>query len=227
MKSPGARHTFELVGTALAESDAGPHDDADRIAAVGDPSIARASGGDRARALSTIVSAFVRDPVERWLFPDPEQYEARFPEFVGAFAGEAFERQTVWVLGGFRAVALWLGPGVTADEAAIVAVLTEAVAPEKHDDMFSVLELMDRAHPEFAHWYLPWLGVELGAQGCGLGGLLLEHGLRMVDESHLPAYLETPNPRTVRFYERRGFEVSAESQAGACPPVISMLRGAR
>ena len=194
---------------------------------MGDPSIARASGGDRARALSTIVSAFVRDPVERWLFPDPEQYEARFPEFVGAFAGEAFERQTVWVLGGFRAVALWLGPGVTADEAAIVAVLTEAVAPEKHDDMFSVLELMDRAHPEFAHWYLPWLGVELGAQGCGLGGLLLEHGLRMVDESHLPAYLETPNPRTVRFYERRGFEVSAESQAGACPPVISMLRGAR
>jgi hypothetical protein len=29
-----------------------------------------ASGSDRARAVSTIVSAFRADPVERWLFPE-------------------------------------------------------------------------------------------------------------------------------------------------------------
>jgi hypothetical protein len=49
----------------------------------------------------------------------------------------------------------------------------------------------------------------------------------MVDASHLPAYLETPNPRTVPFYERHGFEVTAVSQAGTCPPVTSMLRESR
>jgi ribosomal protein S18 acetylase RimI-like enzyme len=111
-----------------------------------------------------------------------------------------------------------------ADDTAIVAVLADAVASEKHEDMFSILEQMDRAHPEFAHWYLAWLGVELDSQGLGLGGQLLEHGLRIVDQTHLPAYLETPNPRTVSFYERYGFGVTAESRAGTCPPVISMFR---
>jgi hypothetical protein len=48
--------------------------------------------------------------------------------------------------------------------------------------------------------------------------------LGVVDASHLPAYLETPNPRNISFYERHGFEVTCETQAGACPPVMFMLR---
>jgi hypothetical protein len=43
----------------------------------------------------------------------------------------------------------------------------------------------------------------------------------------VPAFLETPNPRTIPFYERHGFEVTSVAQAGACPPVTSMLRAAR
>jgi GNAT superfamily N-acetyltransferase len=182
---------------------------------------------DRARAISTIVAAFVNDPVERWLFPELARYQARFGEFVAAFAGEAFDQRSVWTLGDFHAVALWLAPGAGVDEAAIADVLTDAVAAERHEDLFSVLEQMDRAHPAFAHWYLPWLGVLPDAQGQGLGGQLLEHGLAMVDRTHLPAFLETPNRRTVALYERHGFVVTSESQSGACPPVISMVREAR
>jgi hypothetical protein len=37
--------------------------------------VARASSGDRARAISTIVSAFVHDPVERWLLTDSDNLE--------------------------------------------------------------------------------------------------------------------------------------------------------
>jgi len=181
---------------------------------VSAPSIAQVQTGDRARAISTIVSAFTDDPVERWLFPEPEQYQTHFGEFVAAFAGDPVDKQTIWALGDFHATAIWLAPGARVDEAAIAAVLTDGVAPEQHADMFSVLEQMDRAHPSFEHWYLPWLGVVLGAQGSGLGGRLLEHGLAIVDRDHLPAYLETPNPRTVPFYERHGFVVSARSQSG-------------
>jgi ribosomal protein S18 acetylase RimI-like enzyme len=173
------------------------------------------------------VSAFASDPVERWLFPDLEQYQTRFGEFVAAFAGEAFDQLTVWTLGDFHAVAVWLAPGAAVDETTIAAVLTDAVADEQHEDMFSVLEQMDRAHPTFEHWYLPWLGVLPDAQGAGRGGQLLEHGLTIVDNDHLPAYLETPNPRTIAFYERHGFAVTAESRSGSCPLVISMLRDAR
>jgi ribosomal protein S18 acetylase RimI-like enzyme len=98
---------------------------------------------------------------------------------------------------------------------------------EKHADTFSVLEQMDAAHPKDLHWYLPWLGVDCAHQGNGLGSELLEQCLVRVDADHVPAFLETPNARTVPFYERHGFRVTSVSQAGACRPVTSMLRAAQ
>ena len=50
--------------------------------------------------------------------------------------------------------------------------------------------------------------------------------LAIVDTDHLPTYLETPNPRTISFYRRHGFEVTGVAQAGECPPITFMLRGA-
>jgi hypothetical protein len=55
----------------------------------------------------------------------------------------------------------------------------------------------------------------------------MKHCLRVVDNDHLPAYLDSPNPRNVSFYERHGFVVTGEAQAGTCPPIVSMLRAAR
>jgi GNAT superfamily N-acetyltransferase len=182
---------------------------------------------EQARAISTLVSAFTDDPVERWLWPDTQAYLTHFPKFVAAFGGQAFRDETVWTLGEFSAVALWLAPGSEPDGEAIFDALSEGVAPEKHQDSFAVLEQMDQSHPEYPHWYLPWLGVNRAMQGGGLGGALIGRCLAMVDESHLPAYLETPNPRTVPLYERQGFQVIDVAQAGACPPVTLMLRAAR
>jgi ribosomal protein S18 acetylase RimI-like enzyme len=183
--------------------------------------------GGQGRAWATLVVAFAADPVERWLYPEPERYLACFPRFLAAFGGQAFGAQTAWMLGGFSAVALWLPPGAEPDGDAIAAVLAETVAPDKHDDMFAVLSQMDAAHPAYPHWYLPWFGVDAALQGGGLGSQLMKACLAAVDESHLPAYLETPNPRTIRFYQRAGFEVTGEAKAGDCPPVTFMLRAAR
>ena len=127
----------------------------------------------------------------------------------------------------FAAVALWLPPDAEADGDAIVAALTDTVAPERHEDTIAVLGQMDEAHPRFPHWYLPWLGVDPSMQGCGLGGALLAQCLRIVDEDHVAAYLETPNPRTIPFYERYGFKVTGEARSGACPPLTFMLRAAQ
>lgn len=181
-------------------------------------------GDQQARAFATLVSAFTDDPVERWLYPEPRQYLMHFPEFLRAFGGKAFEEHTVWSLDKFSAVALWLPPGAEPDGSAITTVLTESVASDKHGDVFSVLEQMDSAHPNYPHWYLPWFGVDAALQGRGLGGQLMKACLGIVDASHLPAYLETPNPRTISFYERHGFAVTGEAQAGACPPIVFMLR---
>lgn len=182
---------------------------------------------EQTRAFDTLVSAFAADPVERWLYPESQQYLIHFPEFLGAFGGKAFDEQTVWRLGDFVAVALWLPPGTTADGGAISTILTASVSADKHADMFSVLEQMEDAHPQYPHWYLPWFGVASALQGKGIGGELMKACLAVVDTSHLPAYLETPNPRNISFYERHGFEVTAEAQAGVCPPVVSMRRALR
>jgi len=178
-------------------------------------------------AYRTLVSAFTDDPVERWLYPALPEYLTHFPTFLAAFGGRAFDEQTVWCLGDCSAVALWLPPGAEPDGDAIGAVLEETVSPGKHGDTFAVLDQMDAAHPTYPHWYLPWFGVDSDLHGRGLGGELMQQCLELVDESHLPAYLETPNPRTLTFYRRHGFEETGTAQAGACPPITFMLRAAR
>jgi ribosomal protein S18 acetylase RimI-like enzyme len=185
------------------------------------------SQADRARALDTLVLAFAADPVERWMYPAAGHYLESFRAFLEAFGGRAFAAKTVWSTTDLSAVALWLPPGAEPDGDAILAVITGTVAPEKHDDVFAVAGQMDEAHPTFPHWYLPWFGVDPAKQGRGLGGELMRHCLEIVDQDHLPIYLETPNARTISFYERHGFTVTGEAQAGACPPVVFMLRPAQ
>jgi ribosomal protein S18 acetylase RimI-like enzyme len=174
-------------------------------------------------AIATIVAAFIDDPVERWLYPEEAAYLEHFPRFVVAFAGAGI----VSAVQHFAAVAIWLPPGAEPDGDAIGAVYADTVDPSKHEDTFAVAEQMEDAHPRFAHWYLPWLAVRPERQGAGLGAALLREGLERVDADGLPAYLETPNPRTIPLYERHGFEVTAVAQAGECPPVTCMLRTAR
>ena len=182
---------------------------------------------EQARVFATLVLAFAADPVERWLYPEPQQYLTHFPRFLAAFGGKKFAEQNMWSLGEFSAVALWLPPGTEADGDAITTSLAETVAADKHDDMFDVLGQMDTAHPAYPHWYLPWFAVDTALQGRGLGSQLMGPCLQIVDATHLPAYLETPNPRAISFYQRHGFEVTGEAQAGTCPPMTFMLRAAQ
>ena len=182
---------------------------------------------NEARALATLVSAFAADPIIRWLYPESAGYAAHFPELLIAFGGKAFPGQTAWSLDDLSAVALWLSPGTEQDGELIVSVLTETVPSEQHADIHAVIDQLGEAHPALSHWYLPWFGVHESLQGRGLGGELMKHCLRIVDEDHLPAYLENTNPRNTPFYERHGFEVTGEAKAGAFPPLTLMLRAAQ
>jgi GNAT superfamily N-acetyltransferase len=182
---------------------------------------------DSARAYATLSLAFVTDPAERWLYPDAHQYLTHFPRFLAAFGGRAFDEKTAWRFRDFYSVALWLPPGAEPDGDAIVDVLTESVATDKHEQLFSIFQQMDATHPTYPHWYLPWFGVDPALQGQGVGSVLMTRCLAIVDDDHLPAYLESPNPRNISFYERHGFEVVAATRAGNAPVITMMLRTAR
>src|SRR4051794_6476516 len=189
-----------------------------------EPEFAVVTPTEQDRAIGTLVSAFQDDPVERWLYPEEAQYRRHFPTFIAAFGGAAFHDQTVWRLDNFDAVAFWFGPSREPDAEAVVQVLVETTSDDLHADSFSTLAQMADGHPREPHWYLPWFGVDHGLHGRGLGTHLMHKCLDIVDQSGLPAYLETPNPRTVPFYERAGFFVVSVGQAGACPPITLMQR---
>jgi ribosomal protein S18 acetylase RimI-like enzyme len=171
--------------------------------------------------------AFTADPFLRWLYPGAEQYLKSFPDVLQAFGGVAFPENTVWRLDDFAAVALWLRPGVEPDADATLAVLNATVASDKLEDLLAVFVQMDEAHPKTRHWYLPWFGVDCALQGQGFGAELMRQCLKVLDTDRLPAYLDSTTPRNIPFYERHGFEVTAESRAGLSPPITSMLRAPR
>ena len=54
-------------------------------------------------------------PVIRWLYPEPADYLRHFPEFVEVFGGAAFREESVWRVGDFTAVSMWMAPGVELD----------------------------------------------------------------------------------------------------------------
>lgn len=183
-----------------------------------------ATQDERAKSFATLLSAFRDDPVERWLYPGDDEYAEHFPQFLDAFGGGAFTHNTVWQLDDFAGVALWFPPGTEPDGDAVLRVLMETVDRSQHNDTMVALEQMESAHPRFPHWYLPWFGVNADHQGNGRGGTLLAACLNAVDQTALPAYLETPNPRAIPFYERHGFKVTASTLTPRCPSITSMFR---
>jgi ribosomal protein S18 acetylase RimI-like enzyme len=190
------------------------------------PNVTAATESDTDSVLAVLTSAFRSDPAARWIYPAAEQYEAAFPELARRFGGRAFARGTAWHIDGWQAAALWLPPGVTFDEEALVALLQDTVSENLLPHVSAVFEQMTAYHPAEPHWHLPLIGVDPAQQGLGLGSALLRHALRRCDRDRVPAYLESSNPRNSSLYERHGFRRLGEIQAGDSPTLVPMLRPA-
>ena len=182
---------------------------------------------DREQSVASLVTAFTLDPFIRWMFPEPCQYLTYFPEVLKYFAGGAFDNASAYRSKDYFAAALWLPPGVSPDEESLGKVMEEGVDPALQSEVFAVLEQVAMSHPQDEHWYLPAIGVDPMYQGQGYGSALLERGLEVCDHNHLAAYLEASNPLNIPLYQRFGFEVIGEIQAGSSPAITPMFRAAR
>jgi len=179
---------------------------------------------DQQRGIATLTLAFSSDPVMRWAWPDPGRYLTYWPRFARAFGGQAFGEGTAYGLQDCLAVALWMRPGVGPDEETVMAVMGESLDDQVLGDVIGLFEQMAELHPTADVWYLPLIGVDLVAQGRGLGSALLRHVAATCDEDGLPAYLEATSPRNRDLYARHGFNVVDVIQAGTSPPLWAMLR---
>ena len=182
---------------------------------------------DRKRAVAVQVTAFCADPLTRWSYPDSRQYIECFTRFVDVFIGPSLEHGTCDVAGDFAGVSFWLPVGVPVDFEALETVVRETFEPRRRDDLFSLFELMDRYAPEGPHWHLGKIGVDPRCRRSGVGSQLMAYRLTQCDDQAQSAYLESSNSANIPFYERLGFEVLAEIQAGSSPTLYPMLRRPR
>ncbi|HXV01583.1 MAG TPA: GNAT family N-acetyltransferase [Caulobacteraceae bacterium] len=186
------------------------------------------AGTDEIEATVDVLAlAFSADPAMRYLWPDAHAFLASFPRLARAFGGRAFEHGAAYRAENGEGAALWLPPGVEPDQEALGEIIESTVAPAARDEAYGTLEQMAAYHPTTTHWYLPMIGVDPARQGQGVGSALLKHVLREVDAAGLPAYLESSNAKNVPLYERHGFEVMGQIQAGGFPTLWPMLRAAR
>ena len=189
--------------------------------------IRSASADEMPHAVAAIVAAFAIDPAARFAWPAARDYLEAMPLAIREFAGACFEHGTAYISADLCGTALWLPPGTQPNGDALEKVFRDTAKPEHLDDLLATFEQMDRSHPKEAHWYLPMIGVDPKAQGKGLGAELMRYATARCDEDRALAYLETANPRNIPLYERFGFEVMAQFQVGAAPPMTPMLRRPR
>lgn len=179
---------------------------------------------DRERTLAVLVAAFGSDPVIRWVLPDARGYLTHFPALLALSADLALAAGTADYAQDYAGAALWLAPDVELDGEALAELAAGAVEPQRHGELFELLEQMDHHHPDEACWYLPFIGVDPRAHGQGTGSRLLAGALERCDADGLPAYLEATSPRNRALYERHGFTVTGEICSGDSPPLWPMLR---
>jgi ribosomal protein S18 acetylase RimI-like enzyme len=185
------------------------------------------TSADEVPAIHTVVLAFAADPMARWTWPTSHQFLTSMPRLVRAFGGNAFAHGGAHCTGDYAGTALWLPPDVHPDEDALDEVIKTTVSPSIRDDSAAVFEQMARYHPSEPHWYLPLIGVDPAHQGKGYGDALMTYALQRCDRDHVPAYLESTNPRNISLYQRHGFEVMGTIQVGSSPPLTPMLRPSR
>ena len=186
--------------------------------------IKRSGNADVARSIDAIVLGFSADPIARWLFPEPQQFLSTFPTVTRLFGGRAFEHGSAYHVEGYIGAALWLPPGIYPDEEGLTALFEDKFSGPMLEDVRSLFEQMDRFHPDEPCWHLTFIAVDPAQQGNGYGSVLLKNSLASCDKGQKLAYLESTNPANVSLYQRYGFEVIGNIQAGTSPPMVPMIR---
>lgn len=170
-----------------------------------------------------MAAAFHDDPVASWLFQDDSQRTRQLEQGFALFIRRLYLPgdecyTTEHVAGG----ALWLPPGKwQAPPVAQLRVLAglARICGKGLPRFLRYSRLMESKHPREDHYYLPFMGVEPGHQGMGIGSALLRAVLERCDSAAVPAYLEASSPRNRDLYTRHGFEVFEEVELATGGPV--------
>ena len=182
---------------------------------------------ESSRAIDSIVLGFAADPILRWLYPEPQSYLTHSRTLMQLYGGGAFEHSTAYHIQNYAGAALWLPPDVHPDEEGINELVQGSFSGAQLDEILSMFEQMDGFHPDESCWHLAFISVDPTQQNKGLGSALLEHTLKVVDQGKKLAYLESTNEANLTLYQRHGFELVGNIQAGNSLSLFPMIREPR
>jgi GNAT superfamily N-acetyltransferase len=177
------------------------------------PAVRRVSHEDVAEAAEALARAFQDDPIQTYIFPDPDERQRLSPVLFSVPLEYGLRFGAVHAGEGGAIVAL--PPGATeineerAEQGGITR-LADRIGPEAAARFLEVLGVAEQMHARHAsgpHWYVMVLGVSPDIQGTGLGRALLQSIFAEADAARLPVYLETAQPRNIAFYGHMGFAV--------------------
>jgi GNAT superfamily N-acetyltransferase len=131
-----------------------------------------------------------------------------------------------------ESVAVWTPPNVPelSDESlATIPPLLDKLLGSRAPVVLDGLLLFDAAHPHDApHYYLGFVATHDDHRGNGIAEQLLADNLTRIDAEHMPAYLESSNPKNLTRYGRLGFVPRDEfALPDGGPTVTTMWRPAR
>jgi ribosomal protein S18 acetylase RimI-like enzyme len=189
--------------------------------------IYKSTEAENSRVIDSIVLGFSADPILRWLYPEPQKYLTNFPTVTKLFGGRAFEHNSAYHIRNYAGAALWLPPHVHPDEEGLTKIFQDSLDGAQLDEIFSIFEQMDSFHPDEPCWHLAFIAVDPAQQNKGYGSALMEHALEPVDSDKKLAYLESTNEANLSLYQRHGFELIGNIQAGNSPSMFPMIREPR
>jgi GNAT superfamily N-acetyltransferase len=181
---------------------------------------------DVARMLARI---FDQDPHFNWLVRQDElRQEALYKLFQLLVEEMPGAHGEVHISADGKAVAIWYPPGSSHLPLPRQLAFLRAFLPISGwtglPRRALGLQKMESKRPRQPHYYLQVIGVDGDAQGQGRGRGLMEPVLRLCDARHLPAYLETGNPRNLAFYEKMGFARTGSYRLPGGPELWQLLR---
>jgi GNAT superfamily N-acetyltransferase len=131
--------------------------------------------------------------------------------------------------GALLGAAVWERSEVGRDSALLAQIpyavrFLVALGPRGVLRAYRVQRALERFRPLEPHWYLMTCGVRTDAQGAGIGGDLLRHRLRLLDEEGAAAYLESTTSDDRRLFDALGFVPGAKIQGLPTARPTAMFR---
>jgi GNAT superfamily N-acetyltransferase len=190
------------------------------------PAIRRASPQDRSAVTATVAAAFAEDPA--WAFIFGEQYQRLVHSFVAVLFDLRVRSHNVWVSDELAAVAMWDAPIESERPSGHARGLWAGYRAIAGDEAFERLTVYNEAvaahSPAEPHWYLGILATHPERRREGLATAVLAPVLDEADKAGVACCLETSTTENRRFYERRGFAVTADIVLPGGPPTWYLYR---